>query len=462
MEDDRIFSGGGRLHVIGVAGAGMGALARLLSARGHAVSGSDLRLPAAEAAALAGEGIAAWEGSRPERMAECRLAVCSSAVPPGDPERRAAERAGIPVWERPRLLAAITRAVPTIGFGGTHGKTTCTALAVLGLRAAGGDPSFIIGGEVPQLGGGAHLGRDDLLALEADEAFGTMTRLRLRGLLITNVDTDHLDHYGSLPALEDAFAAVAAAVDGPVVIGGDDPGGRRLAERTGLPAVGFSPDAEWRIAEVAAGGERVDFRLSGPGAEVAVRVGRPGLHTVRNAAGVLALLSLLGRDAERAASGWENFAGVRRRLEARGEAGGVKIVDTYAHHPTEVSADLEALRSGPHRRLWVVFQPHLYSRTRLLAGEFGRALSGADRVVVTDVYGAREEPEPGVTGRLVAEAVGGEAGGADYADYAPTLEEAARLVAAQAKPGDLVATMGAGDVTRLPDLLLAGLEAEND
>lgn len=455
-EDERFLAGAGRLHVIGVAGAGMGPLARLLSARGHVVSGSDLRLPEAEAESLAGEGIAAWEGSRPERMAGCLLAVCSSAVPPGDPERRAAERAGIPVWERPRLLAALTGAVPTIGFGGTHGKTTCAALAVLGLRAAGDDPSFIIGGRAPQLGGGAHRGRDELLVLEADEAYGTMTRLRLRGLLAANVDTDHLDHYGSLSALEDAFARTARETAGPVVIGADDPGGRRLAERTGLPAVGFSPEAEWRISEAEAGEDRVRFRLSGPGADVAVRVGRPGLHTVRNAAGVLALLSLLGRDAERAASGWENFAGVGRRLEARGEAGGVRIIDTYAHHPTAVSADLEALRSVPRRRLWVVFQPHLYSRTRLLAAEFGRALSEADRVVVTDVYGSREEPEPGVSGRLVAEAAGG------GADYAPTLEEAARLVAGQAEEGDLVVTMGAGDVTGLPDLLAALLEAGDD
>lgn len=452
-EDERFLSGGGRLHVIGVAGAGMGPLARLLAARGHEVSGSDLRLSAAEAESLAGEGIAAWEGSRPERMAGSRLVVHSSAVPPGDPERRAAERAGIPVWDRPRLLAALTGAVPTIGFGGTHGKTTCTALAVLGLRAAGGDPSFIIGGHAPQLGGGAHRGRDELLALEADEAFGTMTRLRLRGLFVANVDGDHLDHYGSLSALEEAFARTARETEGPAVIGADDPGGRRLAERTGLPAVGFSPDAEWRISEAEAGEDRVRFRLSGPGVDLPVRVGRPGLHTVRNAAGALALLSLLGWDAERAASGWENFAGVGRRLEERGEAGGVRIVDTYAHHPTAVSADLEALRAVPRRRLWVVFQPHLYSRTRLLAAEFGRALSEADRVVVTDVYGAREEPEPGVSGRLVAEAVEG------GADYAPTLEEAARLVAGRAEPGDLVVTMGAGDVTRAPDMLAALLEA---
>ena len=455
--DEALPAGDGPLHIVGVAGAGMSALARFLAAGGNRVSGSDLNLPAGTAESLAGEGIETWPGSRPERMAGCRLVAVSSAVPPDDPERRAAERAGIPVWERPRLLAAVTRSTPTVGFGGTHGKTTCTALAATAVRAAGGDPSFIIGGEAADLGGNAHRGAGEPLLLEADEAFRTMTRLRLRGLLVTNVDGDHLEHYGSLAALEEAFADTAAAVDGPVVVGGDDAGGRRLARRTGRPAVGFAPDAEWRISEAEAAEGGVSFRLSGPGTEVAVRVGRPGRHTVRNAAGVLALLALLGWDAERAASGWRRFAGVKRRLEARGEAAGVRIIDTYAHHPTEVAADLQALRGEGRRRLWVVFQPHLYSRTRRLAAEFGRALSAADRVVVTDVYGAREEPEPGVTGRLVAEAVGG---GAGRAHYAPTLAEAARLVAGQAEAGDLVVTMGAGDVTELPDLLLAGLEAD--
>ncbi len=454
--DEGLPAGGGPLHIVGVAGAGMSALARLLAARGSRVSGSDLRLPAATAESLAGEGIETWPGSRPERMAGCRLVAVSSAVPPDDPERRAAERAGIPVWERPRLLAAVTRSIPTVGFGGTHGKTTCTALAVTALRAAGGDPSFVMGGEAVDLGSNARRGADELLILEADEAYQTMTRLRLRGLLVANVDSDHLEHYGSLAALEEAFADTAAAVDGPVVIGADDAGGRRLARRTGRSTVGFAPDAEWRISEAEAAEGGVSFRLSGPGAEVPVRVGRPGLHTVRNAAGVLSLLVLLGWDAERAASGWRRFAGVKRRLEARGEAAGVRIIDTYAHHPTEVAADLQALRGAGRRRLWVVFQPHLYSRTRRLAGDFGQALSEADRVVVTDVYGAREDPEPGVTGRLVAEAVGG---GVGRTHYAPTLAEAARLVAGQAEEGDLVVTMGAGDVTELPDLLLAALEA---
>ena len=443
----------GRIHIVGVGGAGMGPLAKLLAAMGHRVSGSDLH-PGASVDELRRLGIETWQGARPERMASCDLVVASSAVPATDPEIRSAETAGVPVWGRPALLEMLTARMPTIGITGTHGKTTSTALAINAVRTLDLDPSFIVGGDLVDIGTNAHLGKDDLLVLEADEAFGTFTHLTFRGLMVTNVDSDHLDHYGSQEHLEDAFRAVVDRVEGPVVVGVDDPGGRRLAGRTGRPGYGTSPDAEWRIVEVAPEPSRVSFRLGGRFPPVRVTVGRPGLHTARNACGVLALLAELGYDPAEAGAGLARFGGVRRRLELRATVAGVTIYDSYAHHPTEVSADLDAIAPIDRNRLWVIFQPHLYSRTGALATEFGRALERADRLVVTDVYGAREAPVPGVTGALVADAA--RQGGASV-DYVPRLKDVAGFVADRVEPGDLVLTLGAGDVTSLPDGLAENL-----
>ena len=439
----------GRIHIVGAGGAGMGPLAKLLAAMGHEVSGSDL-YPGPALGALGRHGIETWGGSRPERLAGCDLVVVSSAVPSSDPELTAAGAAGVPVWERPRLLRAITAGIPTIGATGTHGKTTSTALAITATRALGLDPSFVVGGDLVEPATNAHLGVDDLLVLEADEAFGTFMHLTFRALLVTNVDSDHLDYYGTSERIESAFREVVEAVDGPVVVGVDDPGGRRLAERTGRPGYGTSRDAEWRMLDVALGPSQVSFRLGGRFRSAEVTVGRPGLHTARNACGVLALLVELGYDPAGAIEGLAGFKGVRRRLELRAKVGGVTIIDSYAHHPAEVVADIEALRPIDRNRLWVVFQPHLYSRTGAMAAEFGAALEGADRVIVTDVYGAREAPLPGITGALVADAA---RSGQAVVDYIPCLDDVPAFVADRVDSGDLILTLGAGDVTALPDSL---------
>ena len=318
-------------------------------------------------------------------------------------------------------------------------------------RATGLDPSFIVGGELTDLRTNAHLGSDDLLVLEADEAFSTFEHLKLSGLMVTNVEADHLDHYETLDRLEDAFAGVVRRVDGPVVVGVDDPGGRRLAERTSRPTYGTSPGADWKIGDVDEQGGLVRFTLAGPDGQHDVTVGRPGLHVARNAGGVLALLGELGHDVASAAEGLKDFAGVKRRLETRARVGGVTIIDSYAHHPTEVAADLRAVARGGWKRIWVVFQPHLYSRTEAMAGEFGGSFSGADYVVVTNVYGSRETPVPGVTGELVADAALSRSGA--EVSYVPRLSDVAEYVASRVEPGDLVLTLGAGDITVIPDEL---------
>lgn len=438
-----------RIHLVGAGGAGIGPLAKLLSAMGHTVSGSD-QVASAGLEGLDGHRVATWVGSRPDRMAECDLVVASSAVPATDPELVAAGESGVTVWDRPRLLREITTGMPTLGFTGTHGKTTSTALAVTATSALGIDASFIVGGDLVGCDSNAHLGAADLLVLEADEAFGTFAHLVLAGLAVTNVDSDHLDHYGTQEHLEDAFRDVVDRVDGPVVVGVDDPGGRRLAGRTGRPGYGTSPEAVWRITDVEPGPGSVSFRLGGRFPPGSVKVGRPGIHTARNACGVLALLSELGYDLTAPIESLARFGGVRRRLEHRATVGEVTIIDSYAHHPAEVAADIEALSPVDRNRLWVVFQPHLYSRTLALASEFGEALAGADRVVVTDIYGAREAPPPGVTGELVADSVRDRN---PEVRYVAGLEEAVDLVAREVRPDDMVLTLGAGDITTLPDRL---------
>ncbi len=445
----------GRIHVVGAGGAGMSALAKILAGRGYDVTGSDLK-PGRSLEALGDLGITTWIGHRPDAVTGADLVVASSAVPRTDPEVEAARRAGVVVWMRPTLLEALTAAQPAVGLAGTHGKTTCTAMAVTALQAAGVDPTFIVGGEMAALNTGAHLGTDDTFILEADEAFGTFRRLHLASLLVTNIEPDHLDYYGSVASLEEAFALVANRVEGPVVGCVDDPGVRRLAERAPVVGYGTSEDAPYRLVDLEHGAGTVSFRLVGPdGLDQQVMVPRPGTHVARNAAGVLTLLTLGGFELEAMARGLRSYRGVRRRFDVRGRVKGVTVVDDYAHHPTEVAATITAGRHGGWRRVIVVFQPHRYTRTADLAPDFGAPLAAADRVVVTDVYDAGEAPIPGVSGKLVAEAVAAAGGNVDYV---PGLFDVPRAVAGEVSDGDLVLLLGAGDITGIAESLLAAID----
>jgi UDP-N-acetylmuramate--alanine ligase len=444
-----------RIHVVGAGGSGMSGLTKLLSQSGHSLTGSDLKM-SPTLAGLADLGIEVWEGSRPDAMRGLDLVVVSSAIPPHDAEVSAAREHGIEVWERPRLLTELTARLPTIGATGTHGKTTSTAMLIAALRATGLDPSFVVGGELTELRANASLGDHDLLVLEVDEAFGTFLDLSLQGLMVTNVEPDHLDFYRSLDRLEDAFVQVVRSVEGPVVVGIDDPGGRRLAERTGSKTYGTSAGADWRIIDIEEDAASVAFGLAGPDRVHRVTVGRPGLHIARDAGGALALLGELGYDVEAAGTGLASFAGVRRRFEVRGKVAGVTMIDDYAHHPTEIAATLQAVAQGSWKSVWAVFQPHRYTRTLELHREFGGAFAGADHVIVTDVYAAGEAPEPGVTGALVADAVIA----LTHADvhYVQHRTDLAEYLADRVEAGDLVLTLGAGDITTLAGELAPLLE----
>ncbi len=450
-----ILTGTEQVHIVGAGGAGMSGLAKLLTGLGHAVTGSDLK-PGLRLDSLGDLGIETWVGHAPDRAVQADIVAASSAVPERDPEVRAARAAGVTVWSRPDLLDALTAQMPAIGFTGTHGKTTTTALAVTALRAAGLDPTFLVGGELVDVNTGAHLGDPGTFILEADEAFGTFRRLHLRGLAVSNIEADHLDYYGNVAALEEAFSLVANRVAGPVVGCIDDPGVRRLAERAAVVGYGTEPGAAWRITDLRHGRGRVAFTLVGPDERYEVQVPRPGDHIALNAAGCLALLGELGFDVAAAAEGLRTFAGVRRRFEVRGRVRGVTIVDDYAHHPTEIGATITAGRLGGWERVIAVFQPHRYTRTANLAHEFGAPLAMADQVIITDVYPADEAPLPGVSGKLVAEAV--RAVGAEPT-YVPTLSDVPGIVASTVREGDVVLLLGAGDITSLADDVVAAVGA---
>ncbi len=435
----------GRIHIVGAGGSGMSALAKLLVAKGHRITGSDLR-GGPSLQALADLDIEVFTGHNPDSVSGAALVVASSAVPAYDEELVAAEAAGVPVWRRPQLLAALTTEIPTIGATGTHGKTTTTALMVTALRRMGEDPSFVVGGELLDLGTNGHFGGDDLLVLEADEAYRTFESLRLNGLVVTNVEHEHVDHFESADDLLASFISVARSVDGPVLACIDDPGAAEVAASAGTITYGFSGEATWQIGGLSTGPDGLSFDITGPAGGTRVRMAQPGTHIARNATGAIALLVELGRDLESVAAGVSSFRGVGRRWEHKGTVGGVILYDDYAHHPTEVSAVIEAASGIAPGRIWAVFQPHLYSRTERFSAEFGQALAKADVAVVTDVFGAREDPVPGVTGELVADAAR-EAGGEVH--YVPRRFDLAAFLAPRVEPGDLVLSMGAGDITLL-------------
>jgi UDP-N-acetylmuramate--alanine ligase len=446
-----------RIHLIGMGGAGMSGLARILLQRGHVVSGSDLRESRPlDALRLLGAKIAI--GHRPENIADAEIVIVSSAVPRDNPEVAEARGHGLLVLRRAEMLAALMEGHRGAVIAGTHGKTTTTSMTVVALQAAGGDPSFAIGGALNESGTNAHGGNDDIFVAEADESDRSFLVFRPHLAVVTNVEHDHPEEFLDEDEVAAAFRDFLErrTVEAPALLCLDDPGAARLAATLDPPVVtyGTDPRADLRLLL----GEDGGHRLRRDGEVVAsFRLAVPGRHNALNATAALGVCAWAGVDLEAAAAGLTRFTGAARRFQRMGTVAGVEVVDDYAHHPTELRATLAAARSVEADRVVLVVQPHRYSRTQALGAELGRAASAADLVLVTDVYASGEPPVPGVTGQLVADAAA--AAGAKVS-YRPHLADVVDELAELVQPGDLVLTTGAGDVTQLGPKLLARLEGE--
>ncbi len=442
-----------RIHVVGIGGAGMSAIATVLVAMGHTVTGSDLK-HSAGLERLKSLGVGVTVGHRAQNVGDAELVAISTAVPARNPEVAAAADEGIPVLTRADLLAAIAATRRTVAVAGTHGKTTTSSMLALVLVEAGLHPSFIVGGEVNEIGTGAVWDDGAWLVVEADESDGTFLRLSHDLALVTSVEPDHLEHYGGFDALVAAFERFLESSAGPKVLCADDGVAADLARRCGGVTYGTSEAAEYRMTAVVSGRSAVAFALEHGGTELGdVVVPLPGVHNARNACASLVAGLLVGAPFEAGARALARYGGVARRFQFRGEREGVTFVDDYAHLPTEVRAALSAARGGGWRRVVCVFQPHRFSRTAALWDHFADAFEDADVVVVTGVYEAGEVPRPGVTGKLVVQAVLDAHPHASVA-YLPSRQDWLPYLQHLLRPGDLCLTLGAGDLTLLPSELL--------
>ncbi len=444
------------IHFMGIAGAGMSALALIARLRGVGVNGCDIHPQGATA--LAEAGIEIKPGHSSSHVSDVRAVIYSSAIQVDHEELEAARTAGVPVVRRAEALQEAVEGGKLAAVAGTHGKTTTAAMLTEALAAAGADPTGIVGGRIPAWGGNARPGRSDLFVVEADEYDRSFLALRPQVAVVTNVEGDHLECYGGVDELEAAFAEFAGGAE-QVIVGADDAGARRVAERLSVPVrrVGTSRNADVRIERIGRRPEGTRFDLAwADGASLVVELAVPGLHNVRNAAVALAAAAAVGVDPAGCLAGLREFSGVARRFEVLGSARGITVVDDYAHHPTEVAVTVGAARQRfPKARVVAVFQPHLYSRTKRLAAELGITLSAADVVVVTGVFAAREAPIKGVTGKAVASAARVAGVPVEWVpDRARVLDVVAGLVA----EGDVVLTIGAGDIGEIGHELLRRLE----
>jgi len=442
------------VHIVGIGGAGMSAIATALHAMGHTVTGSDLRASGVTDR-LTRAGIAVAIGHDRSNVGSADLVTVSSAVSDDNPEVLEARLRGIPVLARSEALAAIASLRRCIAVAGTHGKTTTASMLALLLVEAGVRPSFLIGGDVNEIGTNAVWGEGEWLVVEADESDGTFLALVPDIAVVTNVEADHLDHYGTFAAVRSAFEDFVAGARHRVV-GGDDLVAAQIGRDSGADIVGTGEDSTFRIVELELARSSLSFDLLDPAGATLGRleVPVPGLHNARNAAVATVAALAAGVPFAAASRALARFAGVARRFEFRGEANGVTFVDDYAHLPSEVRAALAAARNGDWRRVVAVFQPHRYSRTADLWSEFGASFGDADLVVVTDVYGAGEAPVPGVSGQLVADAIRRSAPGLPVV-YVAGRSDVRTVVGGLLEPGDLCCTLGAGDLTSLPDELIA-------
>lgn len=442
-----------RIHLIGAGGAGMGAIASVLHRMGHTVTGSDLKDgPVAER--LRADGIPISIGHDAVNVGDAEFVAISTAIPDHNPEVRAARDRGLEVLHRADILPAIAAERRTIAVAGTHGKTTTSSMLALVLVEAGLRPSFIIGGDVNEIGSGAVWDEGEWFVIEADESDRTFLSLGAEVALVTNVEPDHLETYGNDPAVLTAAFEEFATTATTRVMCADDEGSAALAAVAGGVTYGTSADADYRMVDVDRHRASIEFTLVHEAVELGrIHLPTPGLHNARNAAAAAVTGLLLGAPINAAIRALGRFGGVARRFEFRGEADGVVFVDDYAHLPTEVAAAVEAARDGEWDRVVCVFQPHRYSRTAALWQDFADSFVAADRLVITDVYSAGETPRPGVSGKLLVDAVLDAHPWANVA-YMPRLDDVQAWLDARLSPGDLCLTLGAGDLTALPDAVI--------
>ncbi|WP_406088744.1 UDP-N-acetylmuramate--L-alanine ligase [Kitasatospora purpeofusca] len=450
-------------HFIGIGGAGMSGLAKILAVRGASVSGSDSK-ESETVLALRALGAAVHIGHAAEHVPDgASSIVVSSAIRADNPELAAARERGIPVVHRSDALAALMGGRRALAVAGTHGKTTTTSMLAVALGELGLDPSYAIGGDLDAPGSNAHHGTGEIFVAEADESDRSFHKYAPEVAIVLNVELDHHANYASIDEIHESFETFVARITpgGTLVVSADHDGAReltaRVAGREGLNVVtvGAAEDADLRVLSVVARGMTSEVTVLLDGEELGFTVSVPGRHYAHNAVSALAAGVALGVPAADLAKALGAYTGVRRRLQLKGEAGGVQVIDSYAHHPTEMTADLEAIREATEGRVLVVFQPHLFSRTQQLAEEMGAALALADASVVLDIYPAREDPIPGVTSELILDAAR-RAGAEVTAEH--DFAAAPALLAGLARPGDLLLTMGAGDVTNLGPAILENIE----
>jgi len=453
------------VHVVGAGGAGMSAIATVLAEMGKRVTGSDLKDSAA-LRRLEAVGVEVHVGHGPDRVGDVDAIVISTAVAPTNPEVVAARARGIPVLRRAELLAAICATRRTVAVAGTHGKTTTSSMLAPMLVEGGVHPAFLVGGDLNEVGGGAvwdGAHPEAPFVVEADESDGTFVELGADSVIVTNLEPDHLDYWGSFDHLVAAFDRFVSDAPGVRVIGADDREAAALAARTpGAITFGQSPGCDWQLTHPSTTRSGTTFGVARDGRDIAeVFLAVPGLHNARNALAGLVMAAELGVPVEVGARALARYAGVARRWHHRGEAGGVTFIDEYSHLPTEVKAALATARDGGWPRVVGVFQPHRYSRTAALWSDFADAFVDADLVVVTDVYPAGEAARPGVSGKLIVDAILDAHPHAAVA-WLPGHRDVVSYLARELRSGDLCLTLGAGDLTSLPDELIDLLNVRDD
>lgn len=445
----------GNVHFIGIGGSGMSGIARILIGMGHQVTGSDVRT-SPNILALEALGAQIAIGHDESNLGNADTVIVTSALWPTNPEYLLAQRNGIPIIHRSQALAHLASKKRLVSVAGAHGKTTSTGMIITALLGLDQDPSFVNGGVINSIGASSSSGKGELFVIEADESDGSFLHYDTSVALITNVDPDHLDHYGSIEAFHQVFADFANKSKELVVINADDSGSVAVAKLITKPMISFgeSASADVQVSDIVENAQ-VGFSLTYKNHKLSTTLTIAGRHNAVNAAGAVATLIGLGFGFEQALEQVSKFAGTERRFELHGERRGVKVYDDFAHHPTEVAAALNGARavvgSG---KIVTVFQPHLYSRTRLFAKEFAKALEASDEVVLLDIYAAREDPEPGVTGELILKASSRQ----DKIHYVENWSEASAVASRLASAGDFIVTMGCGDVYKMVPEILEALE----